>query len=288
MMHECRIAEKLAALRTAKGVTQEDVAKSLSVSNKTVSKWEKGASAPDLSMLIGLAKYYGVSTDALLGLAEEREMTAGEVLRRKFERLDRREAVMRAYEIVRAIMPAMYDRISVYDDDVNDDIDVFPAEIPHFYRSEIALHEFYDFIACSENVNIAVMMLRNKANFSWLKDPEKQKEMVRFFKFLSCEDTLSVLYFIHTTACFESFTAEYISRNTGIKEERVSEILDEFCAVGNCRRNMAYLTEGETKIYECFGDGIILSALTLAYEKMCGRESYTYHFNGRSKMIGGK
>ncbi len=42
------ITEKLTELRNAKGVTQEDVAKSLSVSNKTVSKWENGTSVPVL------------------------------------------------------------------------------------------------------------------------------------------------------------------------------------------------------------------------------------------------
>ena len=43
-MYECKIAEKLVELRTSGGVTQEDVAQSLSVSNKTISKWETGVS----------------------------------------------------------------------------------------------------------------------------------------------------------------------------------------------------------------------------------------------------
>ena len=43
-MYECKIADKLVKLRTIMGVTQEDVAQSLSVSNKTVSKWETGVS----------------------------------------------------------------------------------------------------------------------------------------------------------------------------------------------------------------------------------------------------
>ena len=65
-MYDCKIAEKLAELRKAKGVTQEEVAQSLSVSNKTVSKWENGVSTPDLFMLMALSKYYGVSTDTLV------------------------------------------------------------------------------------------------------------------------------------------------------------------------------------------------------------------------------
>ena len=285
-MYECKIAEKLVELRTLKGATQEDVAQFLSVSNKTVSKWENGASTPDLSMLVELSKYYGVTTDTLLGLAEKK--STKEEICSLFNGLDRRESVLKAFESLRAFVPAMMGIVGQYNDDVYDKENVFPTEISRYYRSNISLHEFFEFTASSENVNIAVMMLRNKANFAWMNDSDKQKEIVNIFKFLSSEDVLSVLYYIHSTSCSESFTADYISKNTGVKEERVSEILDEFCLVGECSSLTAHLIEGDVKVYECFGDGIILSLITLAFERMCGRESYEYNFNGRCKMIGGK
>ena len=285
-MYECKIAEKLVELRTLKGATQEDVAQFLSVSNKTVSKWENGASTPDLSMLVELSKYYGVTTDTLLGLAEKK--STKEEICSLFNGLDRRESVLKAFESLRAFVPAMMGIVGQYNDDEYDKENVFPTEIPRYYRSNISLHEFFEFTASSENVNIAVMMLRNKANFVWMNDSDKQKEIVKIFKFLSSEDVLSVLYYIHSTSCSVSFTADYISKNTGVKEERVSEILDEFCLVGECSSLTAHLVEGDVKVYECFGDGIILSLITLAFERMCGRESYEYNFNGRCKMIGGK
>ena len=285
-MYECKIGEKLVELRTLKGVTQEDVAQFLSVSNKTVSKWENGASTPDLSMLVELSKYYGVTTDTLLGLAEKK--STKEEICSLFNGLDRREAVLKAFESLRAFVPAMMGIVGRYNDDVYDKENVFPTEIPRYYRSNISLHEFFEFTASSENVNVAVMMLRNKANFAWMNEPSKQTKIVNMFKFLSNEDVLSVLYYINSTSCSESFTADYISKNTGVKEERVSEILDEFCLVGECSSLTAHLIEGDVKVYECFGDGIILSLITLAFERMCGRESYEYNFNGRCKMIGGK
>ena len=287
-MYECKIAEKLVDLRTAKGITQEDVAQSLSISNKTVSKWENGISTPDLTMLVELSKYYGVTTDTLLGLSEDKKQSTTEEIRSLFEGLDRRESVLKAFEAVKALIPAMYGTVSKYSDDVYDRENVFPSEISHFYRSNISLHEFFEFVASSENVNVAVMMLRNKADFAWMNDMNKQKEIVKIFKFLSAEDVLSVLYFVHSTNCSESFTADYVTRNTGLKEERVTEILDEFCSVGDCRWVTAHLVEGKVRVYECFGDGIVLSLISLAFERMCGRQSYEYNFNGRCKMIGGK
>ena len=287
-MYECKIAEKLVKLRTSKRVTQEDVAHSLSVSNKTISKWENGTSTPDLHMVVELSKYYGVTTDTLLGLATERKQTTKEEIRSLFEGLDRRESVLKAFEGVKAFLPAMMGTVGQYNDDVYDNENVFPTDTPYYYRSSISLHEFFEFTASGENVNVAVMMLRNKANFAWMNDPNKQKEIVKIFRFLSNEDALSVLYYVHSTNCSESFTANYIAKNTGVKEERVSEILDEFCSVGDCCSLTAHLVEGNVKVYECFGDGLILALISLAFEKMCGMESYEYNYNGRCKMIGGK
>ena len=287
-MYECKIGQKLVELRTAKGVTQGDVAQYLSISNKTVSKWENGASAPDLGMLVELSKYYGVTTDSLLGLSEDKKQSTKEEVCSLFEGLDRREAVLKAFETVRTLVPAIFGTVSKCNDDVYDKENVFPSETPHCYRSKISLHEFFEFVASSENVNVAVMMLRNKANFEWMRDTNKQKEIVKIFKFLSSEDALSVLYFVHSTTCSESFTADYVARNTGLKEERVTEILDEFCSVGACHGVTARLIEGEVRVYECYGDGIILSLISLAFERMCGRQAYEYNFNGRCKMIGGK
>lgn len=119
------------------------------------------------------------------------------------------------------------------------------------------------------------------------KSPEGQNKIVELFKFLSNEDTLTVLYFIHSTACSDSFTADYVSKNTGVDEARAAEILDDICDLGTCRQMKAHLDEGEVTVYECFGDGILLSLISLAYEKMCGREAYNYCSLSGCKMIKG-
>jgi len=54
-------------LRKAMGVTQEKLAQQLCVSYQTVSKWERGATLPDVTMLPALAACFGVSIDELFG-----------------------------------------------------------------------------------------------------------------------------------------------------------------------------------------------------------------------------
>ena len=287
-MSECKIAEKLVELRTERGVTQEDVAKNLSISNKTISKWENGASMPDLPMLIELSKYYGVTTDVLLGLSNDQKQSTKEKLCTMFDGLDHKEAVLKAFEIERLLVPALFGKVREKDADLYDTQEIFPTDNSCFYRSNITHQNIFKFASSSEDVNLSVMLLRNKANFAWMKDGRKQREIVKVFRFLSNEDTLSVLYFIHSKSCSVSFTADYVARNTGIKEDRVVEILDEFWNIGGCYWVMAHLSEGEVKIYECKGDGIILSLISLAFEKMCGENCNNYSYNGNFHMIGGK
>lgn len=60
------IGDFLAILRKSKGLTQQEVADHLGVSNKTISSWETGTSCPDISMLPAIAELFEVSCDELL------------------------------------------------------------------------------------------------------------------------------------------------------------------------------------------------------------------------------
>ncbi|MGN0532383.1 MAG: helix-turn-helix domain-containing protein [Eubacterium sp.] len=56
----------MAALRKANGLTQQQVADLLNVSNKTVSKWECNEGYPEITMLPAIAELYSVTVDELL------------------------------------------------------------------------------------------------------------------------------------------------------------------------------------------------------------------------------
>lgn len=56
----------LAQLRREKGMTQKELAACLYVSDKAVSKWERGLSVPDISLLVPLAEQLNVTVAELL------------------------------------------------------------------------------------------------------------------------------------------------------------------------------------------------------------------------------
>ena len=61
-----KIGEFLKVLRKEKGLTQEQAAEILSVSGRTISRWETGTNMPDLSILIQMAEFYNVEVKEIL------------------------------------------------------------------------------------------------------------------------------------------------------------------------------------------------------------------------------
>ena len=65
-----KFAERLKELRIEKELTQTQLAKELQVSQRSISSWETGFRQPDFDTLKALAKFFGVTTDYLLGVTD--------------------------------------------------------------------------------------------------------------------------------------------------------------------------------------------------------------------------
>ena len=61
-------SERIKALREARGWTQAELARRLSITRNGVNSWEQGLSMPSPACLVDLAKLFSASTDYLLGV----------------------------------------------------------------------------------------------------------------------------------------------------------------------------------------------------------------------------
>lgn len=59
-------AEKLTGLRKSRGWSQEELGERLGVTRQTVSKWELGATTPEMEKLAAMSELFGVSADELI------------------------------------------------------------------------------------------------------------------------------------------------------------------------------------------------------------------------------
>ncbi len=65
-MDQIKTGVFLKELRKEKGITQEQLAEQLNVSGRTVSRWETGSNIPDISLLVEIAEFYGVTITELV------------------------------------------------------------------------------------------------------------------------------------------------------------------------------------------------------------------------------
>lgn len=66
-MNISKLNENIAFFRKKRGITQEELANALGVTNQAVSKWESGKCAPDIQLLPDIAEYFNISIDELFG-----------------------------------------------------------------------------------------------------------------------------------------------------------------------------------------------------------------------------
>ena len=74
------IGESIRELRRIHGKTQEALANSLGVTAQAVSRWESGATYPDMELIPSIANFFGISIDRLFGYSGERETKIAAIL----------------------------------------------------------------------------------------------------------------------------------------------------------------------------------------------------------------
>ena len=71
-------------MRREQGFTQKELADALGVTDKAVSKWERGVSCPDIALIIPLARLLGVTAGELLSGEKEAKEEPASVQERDF------------------------------------------------------------------------------------------------------------------------------------------------------------------------------------------------------------
>ena len=70
---EKKFNDIITELRKEKGLTQQELANKLNITDKAVSKWERGLSYPDITSISSLAKILGVDSSYLIDLCKKED-----------------------------------------------------------------------------------------------------------------------------------------------------------------------------------------------------------------------
>ena len=69
------VGDKVKELRTKAGISQAELARRLGIARSNINAWEMGLSSPNAACLIDLAKIFHCSTDYLLGLEKDNQIS---------------------------------------------------------------------------------------------------------------------------------------------------------------------------------------------------------------------
>lgn len=102
------IAENITALRKGSSMTQIELAERLNYSDKAISKWERGESVPDITVLKTIADMFGVTVDYLLvreHISVDQELSEEEILKREREekKQEKKKRLKKTHSIVAAM-----------------------------------------------------------------------------------------------------------------------------------------------------------------------------------------
>ena len=80
------VAKNLSELRQRNGMTQLELAERLNYSDKTISKWERAESSPDISVLVEIADLFGVTLDYFVTAEHAEELPPVATEKMKYNR----------------------------------------------------------------------------------------------------------------------------------------------------------------------------------------------------------
>lgn len=72
-----KVGRLILSLRKEKGLTQRQLASAMNISDRTISKWERGAGCPDISLLTELSEILNVNIEKILSGEEDTGKTDG-------------------------------------------------------------------------------------------------------------------------------------------------------------------------------------------------------------------
>lgn len=237
-MSTLKINERIVFLRKQKGITQEELAQVLNITNQSVSKWESGACCPDIQLLPEIASYFNVSIDELMGYKTADSFNSICLkIKALFEKSTPENCFDLAYKLafllaestfLKGYIPWDKSKVRLADDD--------------FYK--------WGYSACSEPEGNAAV----KGNSVFISSNKRQhaitntdiRDVYNNLSLFSDKNTIKVFFALYelTVNDFDLFVSkEKISEKSGLPLNTVEAALDKL-PLQLCRNNESYRIDG--------------------------------------------
>lgn len=225
-MTEIRISEQIAFLRKQKGLTQEDLAKTLGVTNQAVSKWESGQCCPDIQLLPDIAKLFDVSVDELLGYTPV--STSEDIvlmLRKKIESLPKGDDLDFAYRMAAALHAIIFSKEMTAEPNANPGWDTDDA-IEHAAEAEWG-YSCWNIPGFTTIMRSGTVFFSNNKSLNLVNpDINRIVSMIKPFSDTKNLKIVAALYRLTIHSEDSYATVAQICDESGVQAERVKDCLE--------------------------------------------------------------
>lgn len=282
------LAERIAALRKERGLTQEQLGKMTGVSAQAVSKWEKGG-APDVELLPILAEQLGVTIDGLFGLEGGERVDVAEVVGRWLQRFPEKERLERFCRLVWASirhflpgnieMPKMeYLNVCRPNMDGEGKDKIMYTEVRGGGGLLMDVH--------AEDMSFVTLWPEPKEGYAaYLAPMEDYRRLFAVLAKPHCLELLDSLYWRKSGY----FVPTVIAKQCGLPLETVTGLLEELEGIGIFQSMKLELEKGEVKAYKLAEPLTLVPFLMAAQGFMETSCNYIYFYDDEDPLLrGGK
>lgn len=254
-MSNLRLNEQIAFLRKQKGLSQEELAAMLGVTNQSVSKWENNICCPDIQLLPEIAKLFGVSVDRLLGYEPPSDNEDFILqLKEKFEALSGTEKADFVYKTAAALHTLVFMDYAAGKKDLRSGF-YFEDALEHAAKAEWGYSAYYEPDLTTTMRKSSVFFSNNKETILQLSDIKRICGIIKVFSSPDVLKIAAALYSLTVSAEDIFVTVSEISEKSGFAEEKVRE-----CVTGEL---LTFLAEKEEKESAYRFDGMYMNIIPI-------------------------
>lgn len=197
-----KMGKFIAQSRNKKGLTQKELAEKLGIGDKSVSKWERGVNAPDISLLQNICIELDISLNDLLNGENNSKEESGQIDAIKFYSLKSKNKIISTFTIIILLLVLIF----TYIYDINN------------YKK----FEMYNVRSLNEKVNInGYLVLNKKRNIIFINNIEY------IDKFEGTEEDITNsmdIYLYVNNKIIYSYKYDLFEQN---REEKITDILNK-------------------------------------------------------------
>ena len=212
-------------LRKERGLTQEELGKSLGVTAQAVSNWECGG-MPDAGLLPAIANCFDVSIDYLFGKCEQPKTNIEQELFLNLYHTPKEERFEKAYQYCWSIQQGLFNmEPKLFSSTFNEEI-CLPDSTKT--ASTLFFKEGLSYVRLNENVhNIFLFPMPKNGYRDNLLEPEKYEH---FFSILGKPGRMKALFFIYGRKPI-AFSCEKLAKQISVSAKESEEILKDFVSI---------------------------------------------------------